>query len=125
MKYVRWILITVLMNLLFASIFTLLYAFVIKQTGNLLRDWTSLSITILVSLSELLAAFITSAKIGKKGLLMGLSSAAIMDAVIALTACLILHQPFGLARIWKMAAILLAGAIGGVLGVNRKQKLQF
>ena len=87
MKYVRWILITVLMNLLFDSIFTLLYAFVIKQTGNLLRDWTSLSTTILVSLSELLAAFITSAKIGKKGLLMGLSSAAIMDAVIALTSC--------------------------------------
>mgnify|MGYP000043125499 FL=1 len=75
--------------------------------------------------SVLAAAFFTARIVGEKGLLHGLVLAAVY-IFLYLAVSLALYADADIAAVGvRTAAILLCGALGGVLGVGKKSKIRF
>ena len=76
-------------------------------------------------ISVFLGGFAASAYAKEKGMLLGLLSGVIFAFCTALVSVLLFQNDFNLASAGKFIAILLSGCIGGILGVNRKDKVKF
>ncbi len=100
-------------------------ALVCAKTGKLPRGAIGVLATAAGCLSAFLGGFTASVITKEKGALFGALSGLIMAGVIALVSCVVFQNsvtPAGAARI---AAVLLGGVIGGILGVNRKKRVKF
>ena len=73
-----------------------------------------------------LGAFLAALAIREKGLVLGVAAGALLAACMGLASFLLYRQTeYGAAAAGKLAALLLSGAIGGILGANRKSKVKF
>ena len=61
----------------------------------------------------------------EKGILFGILSGLLFALCAGLVSFLVFQNDFTAAGAGKAAAVLISGALGGVLGVNRKSKVKF
>ena len=61
----------------------------------------------------------------EKGLYLGLASGALLAVCISVASYFMAGEVFAISGAGKIAALLASGAIGGVLGANRKAKVKF
>lgn len=92
-----------------------------------LQDVPQLAVDMLALLTFLVGGFVAglvcSGFSREKGLLLGVCCGAVMFLILTV-ATVILGQPgFGMAAVAKLAAVLCAAALGGVIGVNRRKKV--
>lgn len=100
-------------------------ALVVSKTGALPRGSLLLLTTILTALASFAGGLFLSLLFKEKGLLLGLLCGAVLSLGIALVSVLAYGNDFTAASVAKLLAILTAGAIGGILGVNRRKKIKF
>lgn len=81
--------------------------------------------TIIGSVAVFLGGLLASAFIKEKGLLCGAVCGAAFILSIGLITFILYQSEFNLGSVGKLAAILISGCIGGILGVNRKKKVKF
>lgn len=92
-----------------------------------MQDVPQLAVDMLAMLIFLVGGFVSglvcSGFTREKGLLLGVCCGAVMFLILT-AATFILGQPgFGMAAVTKLAAVLCAAAIGGIIGVNRRKKV--
>lgn len=125
MKWVKACILSALITIGVSLLLLAVIAFFVCRSGSLPRNSLVLITTLAGCAAVFLGGFLSSLSVREKGLLLGLSGGVLLIACAALVSvCLygVIPEP---ASAGKAAAVLLSGAIGGILGANRKQKVKF
>ncbi len=100
-----------------------LFAIIIMKSGLLSPELTDYAMLGLLSLSCLFGGFV-SAKINKNnGLLCGAATAFLVFAVTTIAGLSQFSETVTLLTLLRFIFTLLCGSIGGILGVNQKEKI--
>lgn len=93
-----------------------------------MRDMPQASVSLFATISFVaggfLAGYVTAALSQEKGLLLGLCCGCILFIVLICAGMAVNSSAPGMQAFTKFLAVLLASAIGGVLGVNKKKKFR-
>ena len=125
MKKGKAILLSMVVMAAVSAVLLALIALIFGKMKVLPRGSIPVLTTVIGCLGVFLGSFLASAYAKEKGLLLGLLSGAIFAFCTALVSVLLFQNDFNIASAGKLAAILLSGSIGGILGVNRKDKVKF
>lgn len=115
---------TVIMVISCAALLALL-ALIFSKTGTLPKNIIPVLITGVCALSAFLGGLAASWCSREKGILFGLIAGGIFSIVVIFVSVVIFQSSFSAASAVRVAAIILSGCIGGILGVNRKTKVKF
>ena len=125
MKKAKAILLSAIVITAVSAILLALTALILGKMKTLPRGITPILTTVIGCIGVFLGSFLASVYAKEKGLLLGLISGGIFAFCIALVSVLLFQNDFNLASAGKLIAILLSGSIGGILGVNRKDRVKF
>lgn len=100
-------------------------AFFVCRSGSLPRGSAVIITTLAACAAVFLGSFLSTLSVREKGLLLGLGAGAIFLVCAGAVSVLVFQIELGPASAGKIGAVLLSGAIGGVLGANRKSKVKF
>ena len=125
MKKGKAILLSVVVMAVVSAVLLALLALILGKMKVLPRGIIPVLTTVVGCLAVFLGGFLASAYTKENGLLLGLISGGIFVFCTALVSVLLFQNDFNIASAGKLAAILLSGSIGGVLGVNRKDRVKF
>lgn len=125
MKWVRALILSAAVTAGASLLLLSAIAFFVCRSGSLPRNTLTLITTLAACTSVFLGGFFSSLSRREKGLLLGLGAGAVFLACAVLVSVLVFQVELGLSCAGKAAAVLLSGAIGGILGANRKQKMRF
>ena len=84
----------------------------------------SLIATLIFVLGGFVAGYVSAAFAREKGMLLGLCCGACPFVILSLASLAVDGGGFGMVALTKLAAVLLAAALGGIIGVNRRKKFR-
>ncbi len=125
MKKVKAIFLSVGVMTVVSALLLMLISVILAKTASLPKGSLPILVTGVGCISILAGAFLASVYIKEKGIIFGLISGVIYLCAALLVATLVLQGEFTPAGIGKGAAFLISGALGGIMGVNRKSKVRF
>lgn len=125
MKKVKALLLSAGVMTAVSALLLALLALIVSKMGSLPRGLLPVLTTVAGSAAVFLGGFTASLYAREKGILLGIASGSIFAICLAAVTLLLFQGELGLSSIGKLAAILLSGSIGGILGVNRKNKVKF
>jgi len=125
MKFVRAILLSAGVIGGSSLLLLALLAFVVVKAGVLPQASLPLVTTAAACIAVFLGGLIAALAAKEKGLYLGLLAGALLATCIGLVSYFISGEVLTISGIGKAAALLVSGAIGGILGANRKQKVKF
>lgn len=98
---------------------------IIEKMAVLPAETATLITTVIACVAVFLGGLISSAYSKERGVVLGLVTGVVFCICAALVSTLLFHNNFNTAGAAKFAAVLISGAIGGILGVNRKTRVKF
>ena len=125
MRKVKTVLFSVLLSFVVTFILIAIAALIISKVGVLPEKLLPVILLLLCCVSVGIGGYCTSLIMKEKGAFYGGVVAAIFTAVLAGVSLCISTKALGVTALWNICAVLLSGAIGGILGVNRKEKVRF
>lgn len=114
-------LLSIVVGFISTFILMLLFAFV-SVTADLSDMFATPFASLSAAFGSVLSAYLSSRKLGSGGLLNGIICGGIMFLIIFLISLLIDDGGITINTLFNFIILLLSGIIGGVWGVNRKQK---
>lgn len=124
-KRARAIIISILLTTIISAGLLALLAFILGKMETLPKGIIPVLTIIVSCVAVFLGSFIASLMLKEKGIVNGLIIAFIFSAIVLSIAFFTYEAEFGLSGITKLAAIFISGILGGILGVNRKNKVKF
>lgn len=124
MKQAKIILLTTAAATLTAALLLLLSSFLLGKIQAMPKAFIPILNTAIWIAACMTGGFLAGRLQRENGLLWG-TLTAIAPALILLTVGFLRNHSIGPAAIGRFSALFLSGAIGGVLGVNRKEKVRF
>ncbi len=100
-------------------------AFFVCRSESLPRGSVTVVTTLAACAAVFLGGLLSSISAREKGLLLGIGAGAVFLVCAGLVSVLAFRIEPVPGSVGKIAAILISGAIGGVLGANRKSKVKF
>lgn len=125
MKWVRALILSTAVTTGTSLLLLSIIAFFVCRSGSLPRGGVTIITTAAACAAVLLGSLLSSISVREKGLLLGLGAGLVFLLCAGAVSVLIFQEELGPASAGKIAAVLLSGAIGGVLGANRKSKVKF
>lgn len=125
MKIAKTILLSVGVMSAASAALLLLLALIFGKSGSLPKGAVPIITTLIGCIATFFGGFSASLYTKEKGILIGLASGGVFLIIVAMVSLFSYENTLGIASIGKAAAILLSGAIGGILGVNRKTRVKF
>ena len=124
-RLIRSIISGILAGLALTALLTILCAWALSQSGKLPRQALDYITLAFCGMGALLGGYL-SARINKSaGLICGVAVGFGIFLIIFLSGFSVPQNELGLMSLYKLAAVLVPSAVGGILGVNRKQKIKF
>ena len=125
MKKIRAVLLSVgIMGVVSLALLAVL-ALVVSKMGTLPQGSLPILTTAAACIAVFLGGFLSSLSMREKGILFGIASGLLFALCTALVSVFAFQNDFGIGSAGKLAALLISGSIGGILGVNRKNKVKF
>lgn len=125
MKIAKTVLLSVGVMSVTSAVLLSVLALIFGKSGSLPKGAVPVITTLIGCIAVFLGGFLSSLYMKEKGILVGLASGGVFLLVVVLVSLFYYENALGIASIGKAAAIFLSGAIGGILGVNRKSKVKF
>lgn len=125
MKKAKVILICSLITTVAAGLIMSLTSLVISKTGNLPDSTAPLIITIICAVSAFIGGLILSSCLKEKGAVLGLICSSVFAFLISGISLAMTYNPFTVVGVIRIAAILIGGVAGGIVGVNKRSKVKF
>lgn len=122
--YIKPILTGSIISILASGILLFIFSLVLTKIDLPFPLIMPISIVIL-GFSTLIGSFIGAKSFGKKGFFIGLCISLVIFLTLLLLNLSIEPQGFGTIAIIKAVVVLIAGIIGGVFGVNKKNSAKF
>lgn len=112
--------------MLFISVLLLaILSFIFAKTSSLPKASLTVLTTVAASIAVFLGSLFSTLYLREKGILFGILSGLLFALCAGLVSFLVFQNDFTAAGAGKAAAVLISGALGGVLGVNRESKVKF
>lgn len=125
MKKIKAVLLSAGIMALVSGVLLAIAALVISKMGSLPQGSLSIITTVIGCIAVFFGGFFSSLYIREKGILFGVFSGLLFAFCTALVSVLVFQNDFTIGSVGKLAAILLSGSIGGIMGVNRKSRVKF
>ena len=123
-RIVKAVVIGVLISLVLAVILSCLFAVMLNMMSGIpygIIDYVTVAIE---GFSVLIGAYIACVIAKSKGLIIGLLCGAISLLVVFAIGMSMAKNNIGLLTVSRSAVMLLCGIVGGIMGVNRKEKVR-
>lgn len=111
----------ILIGLGVLTLFLLLFSGVFLIFG-ISRAYSKVFATIAVAIGAMISAYYSSRKIGKKGYLTGFLNGLVFFTVVTFIALIINKGGLTSNTLFRFIIVFLSSLIGGIAGVNKKQK---
>ena len=118
MKWVRALILSTVVTTGASLVLLSAIAFFVCRSGSLPRGSVTIITTIAACAAVFLGGFLSTITVREKGLLLGLGAGAVFLICAGAVSVLVFQVELGPASAGKIAAVLLSGAIGGVLGLS-------
>lgn len=125
MKFVRSIILSAGITAGASFLFLALAALIVAKSGTLPRGMLPLVATAIACAAVFIGSLLPAMAARENGLYLGLATGILLAGVIALASYFYYGLPFTVGSVGKGAALLLGGAVGGILGANRKSRVKF
>ncbi len=120
---IKGILIGLFVSEIILTVLLSIMAIVMSSTGILNNTVLEIALTVICGIATFFAGFICSKISREKGLVNGLICGGIFFIVLLFTGMIMMDNTFSTFTAVKLTACLLFGAFGGLLGLNKKEKL--
>lgn len=101
-------------------------ALVIAKTGVLPQGgMAALCATLAICTGVFVGSFLGSLIIGEKGIIVGSANGLVFVGLLVVGALFLFDSSLTPGGGGRLAAVFLSGCVGGIMGVNRKQKVKF
>lgn len=124
-KRVRAIIISMGFTILISAGLLALLAFIFGKMGTLPKQIIPVMTVIISCIAVFLGSLFASMMLKEGGIINGLIIAFLFSSIVLCIAFFTYETEFGLSGLTKLAAIFISGILGGILGVNRKNKVKF
>lgn len=124
LKVFRAVLIGMLVGLVLCSIMIVVLSLVLVKIGQMPTNSVFVALQAISAVSAFLGSCISVRICKSRGLMVGLLTALAMFAVIFMVGLSMSVEPVSMLSLTKLIAMLCAGAIGGVVSVNKKQRVK-
>lgn len=125
MKKIRAVLISAGVMTVVSLLLLALISLAVAKSGSLPRGILPIITTAAACIAVFLGGFFSSLSAREKGILFGILSGLLFALCAALVSVFLYQNDFTIGSAGKLAALLISGSIGGILGVNRKNKVKF
>lgn len=125
MKWIRALMLSAAVTAGASLVLLSAIAFFVCRSESLPRGSVTIITTLAACAAVFLGGLLSTLPVREKGLLLGLGAGAVFLICAGLVSVLVFRIEPGPASVGKIAAVLISGAIGGVLGANRKSKVKF
>lgn len=125
MKWIRALILSAAVTAGASLVLLSAIAFFVCRSGSLPRGSLSLITTLAACAAVFLGGLLSTLSVRERGLLLGLGAGAAFLVCAGIVSVLVFNVELGPSSAGKIAAVLISGAIGGVLGANRKSKVKF
>lgn len=107
---------------LISVISLVLFAFILAKSGSASASVIQILTIFSANIGSLVAGYISLRILKIKGLIYGSICGIIMFLCFAIIGFIILRAPFTIITLIKSITMLIMGAVGGILGVNKQRK---
>lgn len=121
-RYLRPGLLSLLCGTVACGLLLLLFSAIVAMT-DLPRTVVGLFSTVALAGAGFVAGYVCARQLREKGMLLGALCGCCIYLLVFLFGAALLTDGYGPAALFKFAAVLLAAAVGGVLGVNKKVRM--
>lgn len=125
MRKAKTIIFSVVLMVIISIVLLFLAAILVSKAGILPTGAVAAITAVIGAVASFLGAWLIVSRRKENGLLYGFCAGASFAIVIFIVSVLVFKNPVDFSGIWKLFAIILGGIIGGVLSVNRKNKVKF
>ena len=121
---VKAVLIGVLCSVVLSVLLTCLFSMMLNMTSGIPYEIIDYMMVAIEGFSVLIGAYIACVIVKSKGLVIGALCGAIVWVILLAVGMSIAKNNIGLLTVIRIVVLLLCGIIGGVAGVNRKDKVR-
>ena len=125
MRKYRPVLFCFLLSVIVSALLFALTAMIIAKIAFLPENFVVLITIVIPCIAVLISGYAASSRIRQNGMFVGFILAAAHSVVLISTSFTMWQTTFSAVGILKIVAILLSGTIGGIMGVNKKDKVRF
>lgn len=122
-KGIKGILIGLFISEVVLTILLSVMAVIMSNTGILNNTVLEIALTVICGASTFIGSFVASKIIGENGLINGFICGFAFFVLILISGMIMMDNTFSLYTFFKLISSLLFGIIGGIIGVNKKEKL--
>lgn len=123
--YIRGLLIGAVAGCLTIVLLLILSSFILTQIGNLPTDYLSWILLALDGIGALAGAYIAVRIIKAGGLIWGSAAGAVIFLMILIAGLISSTDTLSFYTVLKLIVLVLAGAAGGILAVNKKERVKY
>ena len=123
MKKMKAVVFASLLSLLITFLVLILLAFIISKAGLPSIPILTVSITLLCCLSVFCGGYVAALLAKERGIFFGFLTGAAFLGILLAASLIVFPNGFAMVGIGKAIAVLLSGAIGGIVGANKKEKI--
>lgn len=124
LKVLKSVIIGMIAGILFCSILIFLLSFILVKSGQLPMDTVYIALQVIGALSAFVGSYIAVRIYKEYGLFIGLLTAFLIYLVVLIVGLSTCSEPLSMLSLTKLVAMLCAGAIGGVLSVNKRKNVK-
>lgn len=126
MKKVKGMLLSVVVATVISGALLAVMAAIVASAGTLPKGPVlTVAVTAIVCVGVFLGGLIAALFVGEKGILLGGGIGLLFACLVAIVSLMTAGVEISIGGGARLAAIILSGCIGGILGVNRDRKVKF
>ena len=126
MKKVKGMLLSVVVATVISGALLAVMAAILASAGTLPKGPVlTVAVTAIVCVGVFLGGLIAALFVGEKGILLGGGIGLLFACLVAIVSLMTAGVEISIGGVARLAAIILSGCIGGILGVNRDRKVKF
>lgn len=126
MKKVKGMLLSVVVATVISGALLSVMAAILASAGTLPKGpILTVAVTAIVCVGVFLGGLIAALFVGEKGILLGGGIGLLFACLVAIVSLMTAGVEISIGGGARLAAIILSGCIGGILGVNRDRKVKF
>lgn len=123
-KILKSVLIGMIVGIFMASLLIFLLSLVLIKTGQLPMNTVYITLQVIGALSAFMGSYVAVRVYKEYGMLLGLLTSFLIYLVILAVGLSTCSEPLSMLSLTKLIAMLCAGAVGGILSVNKRKNIK-
>lgn len=123
--YIKGLIFGAIISCLTITVLLIILSFVLTQTGNVPTDILNIIIFILDGIGVFCGSYIALRIIKSGGLVWGVISGFVLFLIIFIAGLVSSTETLSVNTFFKLLISVICGALGGVIGVNKKKKVKY